>query len=122
MRSRVDMLKMILLAAAVGSADHRLPEGEVIDTDRKVPAPSGDPGVALERFHRSMEIGDATNSAFWLRVAAEQGDCWAMVEYSRMLGAGMQHKDEQSLWLARARTLHCDLSRAVYHPKAREDE
>ena len=115
------MVELLLAAVfAASSAQHSgipLPPME-----KRVQAASGNSQEALELFERYMSENDPENSAFWLRVAAEQGDCHAVVEYGRMVGAGMQRKDEQKFWVQRAKDLSCDLSRVSYRPKSREEE
>lgn len=87
--------------------------------DKRMRAARGDSNIALELFEHYMNSHDEANSIFWLHVAAEQGDCKGMIEYSRMLGAGMQKKDEQAFWVKRAEDMGCDISEARYTPRPR---
>lgn len=108
-----------LIFTVISLCGDQCPLSETELFDKRISAASGKSDIALELYEYHAyrnEIGDAL---FWLRVAAEQGNCKGMIEYSRMLGAGMQKKDEQAFWVKRAEDLGCDISEARYTPEPR---
>lgn len=112
------MIGFVFVAISLCALQPHPAEGNDL-IDKRTCAALGNSDIALELFEHYMDNHSEVDSIFWLRVAAEQGNCKGMIEYSRMLGAGMQKKDEQAFWVKRAEDMGCDISEVRYTPEPR---
>ena len=90
-----------------------IPAEDLPDVRKKAAQGNTERALLLWRYYGMVE-NDISESAFWLRVAAEQGNCFGMREYAALQGSGLGNTLEATEWDERAQERGCKPRRTEF--------
>ncbi len=104
-------LAPLLFVASAASADSpcsQMPEDQVQRLSSS--ASNGDSEAAIQLFEHFVTscTNNLDDTAFWLRLAAEQRNCRGMIEWGRMLRGTGRDVEKGEWWLRQAASAGCE--------------